>query len=60
MAKQRVMYGYDSGKKIIGQKYHLLVDTMGLHLVIVSHAVSTQGRDRTDLVLEKILHYFYI
>ncbi len=30
--------GYDAGKKIMGRKRHILVDTMGLILAVVVHS----------------------
>ncbi len=35
--------GYDDGKKVKGTKRHLLVDTMGLLLCVVVHAVGEGG-----------------
>ena len=31
------MRGYDAGKKIMGRKRHILVDTLGLILAVVVH-----------------------
>lgn len=50
--------GYDAGKKVSGRKRHLLVDTLGLLLLVVVHAASTQDRDGAKLVLEKLRHRF--
>jgi putative transposase len=46
--------GYDAGKKIVGRKRHLLVDTDGLILKVRVHAASVQDRDGATLVLEQI------
>ena len=32
--------GYDGGKKVVGRKRHIVVDTLGLLLVVVVHAAS--------------------
>jgi putative transposase len=50
--------GYDAGKKVSGRKRHLLVDTLGLLLLVVVHAASTQDRDGAKLVLENLRHRF--
>ena len=46
--------GYDAGKKIVGRKRHLLVDTDGLILKVRVHAANVQDRDRAVLILEQI------
>ena len=46
--------GYDAGKKIVGRKRHLLVDTDGLILKVRVHAASVQDRDGAALVLDQI------
>ncbi len=46
--------GYDAGKKVKGRKRHILVDTLGLLLVVVVHAASSQERDGAQLVLEHV------
>lgn len=50
--------GYDAGKKVAGRKRHLLVDVLGLLLVVVVHAASTQDRDGAKRVVEKLAHRF--
>ena len=45
--------GYDAGKKILGVKRHILLDTLGLVLVVVVHAANLQDRDGARLVLQK-------
>ena len=46
--------GYDAGKKVKGQKRHILVDTIGLLMIIVVHTANIQGRDGAKLVLEQV------
>jgi putative transposase len=46
--------GYDAGKKILGRKRHLLVDTNGLILKVRVHAADLQDRDGARLVLDQI------
>ena len=46
--------GYDAGKKILGRKRHLLVDTAGLILKVRVHAASLQDRDGATLLLDQI------
>ena len=46
--------GYDSGKKIMGRKRHILVDTMGLILAVVVHSAGIQDRDGAKAVFERI------
>ena len=41
------------GKKIAGRKRHILVDTIGLLLTAVVHAVDVQDRDGARLVLKR-------
>jgi len=43
--------GYDAGKKILGRKRHLLVDTLGLILHVVVHSAAIQDREGAKLVL---------
>jgi putative transposase len=50
--------GYDAGKKVAGRKRHLLVDVLGLLLVVVVHAASTQDRDGAKRVVAKLAHRF--
>jgi putative transposase len=46
--------GYDAGKKVLGRKRHLLVDTLGLILAVVVHPADIQDRDGAKLVMEKV------
>ena len=50
--------GYDAGKKIMGRKRHLLVDTLGLILAVVVHPANIQDRDGARLVLAKLTQAF--
>lgn len=52
------MRGYDAGKKIMGRKRHLLVDTLGLILHVVVHSAAIQDRDGAKLVLPRLLDRF--
>lgn len=45
--------GYDGGKKTVGRKRHILVDTLGLLLLIVVTAADVQDRDGAKLVFEQ-------
>ena len=42
--------GYDAGKKVMGRKRHLLVDTLGLLLVVVVLSAHVQDRDGAKMV----------
>jgi putative transposase len=50
--------GYDAGKKVMGRKRHILVDTLGLILHVVVHQASIQDRDGAKLVLAILLKQF--
>jgi putative transposase len=50
--------GYDAGKKIMGRKRHILVDTLGLIPAVVVHPANIQDRDGARLVLAKLTHAF--
>src|SRR5215210_3941359 len=50
--------GYDAGKKVLGRKRHLLVDTLGLILHVVVHSAAIQDRDGARLVLPVLLTRF--
>jgi len=43
--------GFDAGKRVNGRKRHIVVDTLGMLLVIVVTAASTQDRDGGETVL---------
>lgn len=47
--------GYDAGKKIVGRKRHILVDTMGLILAVVVHSAGIQDRDGAKAVFDRIM-----
>jgi putative transposase len=46
--------GYDAGKKIMGRRRHILVDTMRLIFAVVVHPAGIQDRDGAKAVFEKI------
>ena len=50
--------GYDAGKKVMGRKRHIVVDTVGLVLAVVVHPADIQDRDGAKLVLSKLLSRF--
>jgi putative transposase len=50
--------GYDGGKKVIGRKRHIVVDTLGLLLCVIVHTASLQDRDGARLLLEKLKSLF--
>jgi putative transposase len=43
--------GFDAGKKIMGRKRHLLVDTLGLLWLSIVHPANVQDRDGARLLL---------
>lgn len=47
--------GFDAGKKIMGRKRHIVVDTLGLLVGVVVHAADIQDRDGAPIVLKSIL-----
>lgn len=55
--RKRGLRGYDAGKKILGRKRHIVVDTLGLILAVVVYAGKLQDRDGALLVLERIRGY---
>ena len=46
--------GYDAGKKVLGRKRHIVVDTLGLLFGVVVHAADIQDRDGAPAVLASI------
>src|SRR5512135_686169 len=46
--------GYDAGKKVMGKKRHVLVDTLGLLLHAVVHPADVQDRDGGILLLSTL------
>jgi putative transposase len=50
--------GYDGGKKVVGRKRHLAVDTLGLILAVVVHPADVQDYDGARLVLEQLHRRF--
>ena len=49
--RKRGPHGYDAGKKVIGRKRHIVVDTSGLLLSVAVHPADVQDRDGTRLAL---------
>jgi len=45
---------YYGGKKIVGRKRHIPVDTMGLIVAVIVHSAVIQDRDGAKVVVEKI------
>ena len=60
MASQLGERGFDAGKKIMGRKRHLLVDTLGLILGVVVHPASVQDRDGAKLLAPFLLLYGWL
>ncbi|MGP4105113.1 IS5 family transposase [Nonomuraea sp. KM90] len=50
--------GYDAGKKLKGQKRHVVVDTLGLLLCVMVTAASVQDRDGAHPVLARLREKF--
>lgn len=50
--------GYDAGKKVVGRKRHILVDTLGLILLVCVHAANVQDRDGARLLLRPLRERF--
>lgn len=46
--------GFDAGKKINGRKRHIAVDTLGLLLLVMVTAASTQDRDAAKPLLQRL------
>lgn len=46
--------GYDAGKKVMGRKRHILVDTLGNLIEVVVHAADIQDRDGAKLLMQKL------
>jgi len=46
--------GYDAGKRIMGRKRHIVVDTLGLLFGVVVHPADIQDRDGAPAVLASI------
>jgi len=49
-------HGFDAGKNVNGRKRHILVDTLGLLMVVIVTAASTQDRDGARLLLKVLAH----
>src|SRR6202020_1471318 len=50
--------GYDAGKKVLGRKRHVLVDTLGLLLNVAVHAADIQDRDGGETLLRQARRRF--
>lgn len=50
--------GYDAGKKVMGRKRHLLVDTLGLLLAVCVSEACVQDRDGARSLLKRLAHSF--
>ena len=60
MASQPGERGFDAGKKIMGRKRHILVDTLGLLLGVVVHPANVQDRDGAKLLAPWLLLYGWL
>ena len=56
--RKRGLQGYDAGKKILGRKRHIIVDTMGLIIGLAVHAADEQDRDGAKKVLARLKDCF--
>lgn len=50
--------GFDGGKKVKGRKRHILTDTMGLLLSVVSHTANTHDSKAAPDVIKTLEHRF--
>lgn len=50
--------GYDAGKRVVGRKRHLLVDSLGLILLVVVHPANLQDRDGAKILLRLLTERF--
>ena len=50
--------GYDAGKKIMGKKRHILVDTQGLLMHAIVHAADIQDRDGGAMLMATLFGVF--
>ena len=50
--------GYDAGKKIMGKKRHILVDTLGLLMEAIVHPADVQDRDGGAMLLATLFGAF--
>lgn len=51
-------YGYDAGKKVLGRKRHLVVDTLGLIVGLLVTPANEQDRDMACPLLATVLNWF--
>jgi len=47
--------GYDAGKKVLGRKRHLLVDTQGFLLAVKGHTAALLDRDGVKMLLDPLV-----
>lgn len=50
--------GYDAGKRVVGRKRHLLVDSLGLILLVVVHPADVQDRNGARMLLCRLAKRF--
>ena len=55
----REQTGYDAGKKVLGRKRHILVDTLGLLMTVVIHAASISETAGARMVLSELEQQFW-
>ena len=55
----REQTGFDAGKKVLGRKRHLLVDTLGLLITVVIHAASISETAGARMVLSELESQFW-
>ncbi len=60
MAGQPGERGFDAGKKVLGRKRHLLVDTLGLILAVIVHSAGWQDRDGAKPLLQKARRFGWL
>lgn len=56
--RKRGLRGYDAGKKVLGRKRHIVVDTLGLIIGLVVHGANEQDRDGAKHVLARLNNRF--
>lgn len=57
-AEARTARGYDAGKKIVGRKRQVVVDTLGLVLALWVSSAAVQDRDGAQTVLARVFGAF--
>lgn len=46
--------GSDAGKKVVGHKRHIVIDTLGMIIAVVVHSAGIQDYDGAQSVLEQV------